>query len=905
MNRNNGSVARDIGTDNYKYKFSIIMAVYKVEEFIEEAIESVIAQDVGFSESVQLILVDDGSPDSSGAICDRYAEKYPDNIKVIHKENGGLCSARNEGLKYIEGRYVNFFDPDDILSENTLSDVYSFFIENEKYVDIVSIPLFYFGDRTGPHHLNNKFDQGTRIVNLEKEFRYSHISAASSFFRHEIAKGQYYDPRLVVGEDAEVILKALVDNPLLGVVSTARYMYRRREGSQVTAGKRKKGWYTDYVRYLSLSVLEYAKQKRGYIPRYIQNSVMGDLRWKFTETALPDSLNGEEIAEYREALLTCLGLIDDDLIMAQKGLVLDAKIAMLYKKHGEEYITYSNDDIIYGFDSASDWAFSRNTLQLCFVDLTPDSFVLRTRQVVLSPFRDKIEKMQAVINGDTVIDGEFGGVENNTLSIGEAVSFYVYVAFRIPRELLRKEECRVRFRTIVDGVTVECGALRSGYLFPVSVAYKNSYALIGDSVARLDRNELILTPSSEVSLSKLESSLCSELWRVNRLGTRKAAVARRLAAMIKKLIGKPIWIVSDRLNKAGDNGEALFRYLKESKEKRVKVYYAITNCPDAERLRPLGDVIDRSSSLYKLLFLAADVVISSHADDFVINPFFNYFEPYRDIIKQKKFVFLQHGVTQNDISGWLNRYSKNIYGFITTAYPETRSLKTYAYHYEPESIWEVGFARFDRLYSNEKKYVTLMPTWRRYLASGTDADSGVWNLAGGFKDSAYFKFYNALINDSRLLAACEEFGYTLCFMPHPNIIPHIDNFDRDERVIFFSIDKEYRDVYAESNLVLTDYSSAAFDFAYMRKPIIYSQFDADEFFAGDHVVTRGYFDYERDGFGEVTKSLSETVDTLISYIKSGCKLKDKYRERIDSFFVYSDKENSKRITEKIISETQK
>lgn len=92
----------------YPFEFSVVMAVYNVEPFLREAVDSMIAQDFGF-EKIQLIMVDDGSTDGSGAICDEYVAQFPENVMVIHKKNGGVSSARNEGLKHIQGRYVNFW----------------------------------------------------------------------------------------------------------------------------------------------------------------------------------------------------------------------------------------------------------------------------------------------------------------------------------------------------------------------------------------------------------------------------------------------------------------------------------------------------------------------------------------------------------------------------------------------------------------------------------------------------------------------------------------------------------------------------------------------------------------------------------------------------------------------------
>ena len=123
-------------------KVSIIVPVYKVEKYLRKCIDSIINQTL---KDIEIILVDDGSPDNCGKICDEYAAKDT-RIKVIHKENGGLSSARNAGMEVAEGEYIGFVDSDDWIesdmymgtSKNTsrasrasnLSLIYSLFLVN-------------------------------------------------------------------------------------------------------------------------------------------------------------------------------------------------------------------------------------------------------------------------------------------------------------------------------------------------------------------------------------------------------------------------------------------------------------------------------------------------------------------------------------------------------------------------------------------------------------------------------------------------------------------------------------------------------------------------------------------------------------------------------------------------------
>ena len=102
-------------------KISIIVPVYKAEKHIHKCVNSILAQDY---DNIEILLVNDGSPDQSGQICDEYA-KTEKKIKVIHKANGGVSSARNEGLDNATGEFVAFVDSDDWLEQDALSNLYN------------------------------------------------------------------------------------------------------------------------------------------------------------------------------------------------------------------------------------------------------------------------------------------------------------------------------------------------------------------------------------------------------------------------------------------------------------------------------------------------------------------------------------------------------------------------------------------------------------------------------------------------------------------------------------------------------------------------------------------------------------------------------------------------------------
>ena len=119
---------------------SVIVPVYKVEPYIRKCVDSILGQT--FSD-IQVILVDDGSPDQCGKICDEYA-KQDNRVEVIHKENGGLSDARNEGVKYATGKYILFVDSDDYIAEDLVEKTVE--VAETQNCDIVLFDYYYVED---------------------------------------------------------------------------------------------------------------------------------------------------------------------------------------------------------------------------------------------------------------------------------------------------------------------------------------------------------------------------------------------------------------------------------------------------------------------------------------------------------------------------------------------------------------------------------------------------------------------------------------------------------------------------------------------------------------------------------------------------------------------------------------
>lgn len=212
---------------------SVIIPVYNVDKYIAKCINSVIAQNI--NEEIELILVDDGSKDSSGKICDDYASQYS-WIKVFHIPNGGVGNARNYGLEHAHGEYFTFIDSDDFLDGGIYAHIYEL---HQQY----NADAYVFGYKDYPQNKNSKghipkqriCTNTTTLAEayLEMKKDYLIFPVTNKIFRKEVCKNIRFNTQVHYYEDYLFSLSCLNKINSLCTIEIAAYNYVHHEGEHL------------------------------------------------------------------------------------------------------------------------------------------------------------------------------------------------------------------------------------------------------------------------------------------------------------------------------------------------------------------------------------------------------------------------------------------------------------------------------------------------------------------------------------------------------------------------------------------------------------------------------------------------------------------------------------------------
>ncbi|MBP3897521.1 MAG: glycosyltransferase family 2 protein [Mogibacterium sp.] len=318
---------------NKNYRISVIIPVYNVQDYLEECLASEIGQTIGF-ECIQVILVNDGSPDGSAAICKKYAADYPENIIYVEQPNSGVAAARNMGLEHADGELITFLDGDDKWSEDSFETAYKAYTEHPD-IPVFSCRMVFFDGESGDHQLNYKYEED-RIIDIREDYNFPQLSSSSVFIKADVARKYRFTEGLKYSEDFRYINEVLLEHPKMMVLKDPVYWYRRRPSgdSAIQKSVTDPDYYTYTCRQVYVYLFNRSKKLFGQVLRYIQFCVMYDLRWRLKIPLAETGLNNKERAEYFDLLVQLLHEIDDDIILEQKRIALALQLYALELKHG-------------------------------------------------------------------------------------------------------------------------------------------------------------------------------------------------------------------------------------------------------------------------------------------------------------------------------------------------------------------------------------------------------------------------------------------------------------------------------------------------------------------------------------------------------------------------------------------
>ncbi|KHK99459.1 hypothetical protein LK09_02065 [Microbacterium mangrovi] len=386
----------------------------------------------------------------------------------------------------------------------------------------------------------------------------------------------------------------------------------------------------------------------------------------------------------------------------------------------------------------------------------------------------------------------------------------------------------------------------------------------------------------------------------------RAAVVRGLARVPGVASGfDDAWLLMDRANMGRDNAEHMYRWLMEH-HPEVNAWFVLrSDSPDFARLKAEGfRLVPYGSLRHQLLLNKTTQYLSSHVGIDVSRPIFD-----RYLLRHAPwtFTFLQHGVIHNDLSIWLNRQKMRL--FITSTPQEHEAIAgdDSPYVFTDREARMTGLPRFDSLRRiadaapvEKRRSIVIAPTWRNGLFEPPTASGELRKPKAGFRDSPFIRSILGVLGDDRLRSLAQR-GYTVTFVPHPNLAEHFPYDAIPDHVEVTTYDKaDVQELIGNAAVFLTDYSSVAFDAAFAEARVVYMHIDGGAVYGITHTLYPGYFDFERDGFGPVCTTADAAMQAIDDAVAG--RTPHLYRKRVRDTFPYWDQGACARVFDAAITD---
>ena len=366
-----------------------------------------------------------------------------------------------------------------------------------------------------------------------------------------------------------------------------------------------------------------------------------------------------------------------------------------------------------------------------------------------------------------------------------------------------------------------------------------------------------------------------------------------------KFNGRDIWLIGGHSGDIyNDNSKFFYEYmLKEHND--VETYWVVNKDSKVFDKIP-GKKLIRGSVENYLYYYNSKAIVFSHAPSADIAPY-NFAVPVLNYFHKKTIkVFLNHGTISFKKRKPMNKNFKNIidnlyksYNIVTASSEFERNVMVNDWGMLDDSVYIIGNARYDNLPTNEvaqTRDILYTPTWRDWIKFSS----------GKFTDTDYFKNIMNFLNDDKLNKILDEKDINVKIYMHHLMHEFIDDIQDNitgKRIVFLDKGVTLANEIRKSAANITDYSSVAIDFLYMNRPILFYQFDLDEYME----KVDSYIDLKSEMFGSLAYNNDEAVNKLIDIIENNFEVMDNQKNERNKFFRYNDNKNCKRIYDCVLS----
>ncbi|MDO5154697.1 MAG: CDP-glycerol glycerophosphotransferase family protein [Eubacteriales bacterium] len=812
--------------------------------------------------------------------------------------------------KKVTGEFVTGMESGDLWSEGALNFVFKT-MEQNKQSAIFMLNKIMANEKSGAF-ANDVPNKDVIKENLDNNYRCYPFYMGGTFFKAEFLKKYTFDMHVAVEVERKFFLDlCLAHKKLVFIKAMSYFSFAGREGDiAFYEGTYELDYYTRSFTDFWMPYFDQLEKKYGKVPEFIQYHALFSIRSRINANLNNRNkhiVEDEQVDECFENISNLLKRLDDNVIFNAKKLTeCDSNNAIKWiygiLKYGKDY----RFDKYYQ-DGAPVYVAGRSVLSTIASLRTNILFMeYRDSKVEIDGSVNSVlfslaEEVYLTYNGKKVpivYNERYSHTKVFGTSIFKAHSFHA----SLPIDDLGDGTmfCVAK----VGGEQIRIRFMYESHFSRMSDRFKNSYWFFGKEKQYLVTREeegMHFARSDEKGHKKQERTLEWEMFKSKKKRAWLFIAIRRAYFMAKPFMKrKPMWMYIDKIYKAGDSSEYLYRYASAQKENINHYYLVDKKATDYKRLKKDGyKPLVRGSIKHRLVFLLSDMMIISNSTVFAFNNFGMKNSSYiRDLV-DFHVCCVQHGMSVQKIAVAQNRLRDNTRLYFCASEYEIKNLSRPIYDYVGyDALKLTGVPRYDGLVNDDKKQIMISPTWRMQAAAPVRTSEGEQRDYNPlFKESTYYKVFNSLINDPRLIDAAKKYGYKIKYVLHPIVSSQVDDFDKNEFVDIVPAvgDMSYEKMFCESSLMVTDFSGIQFDFAYMRKPLVYLHHkDIPQHYE------EGTFFYDTMAFGEICHDNDELIDMLIEYMSTGCKMKDEYVRRADDFFYYDDHNNCERIYKEMI-----